>query len=68
MTHALYPVWKWIHVTQTEPELARKTSRLSSQLEYVYQTLTGDRSVSLVHSFRHRADEYQLPWTGMMKS
>ncbi len=46
MTHALYPVWKWIHVTQTEPELARKTSRLSSQLEYVYQTLTGDRSVS----------------------
>ncbi len=46
MTHALYPIWKWIHVTRTEPRLALKTASLSSQIEYVHQALTTGRSVS----------------------
>ena len=46
MTHALYPVWKWIHLTRTDPELACKTRHLSSQLEYVHQALTSGASVS----------------------
>ncbi|HXL03502.1 MAG TPA: FGGY family carbohydrate kinase [Bacillota bacterium] len=46
MAHAIYPVWKWIHLVRTLPDLARKTVYLSSQLEYVYQALTRERSVS----------------------
>lgn len=46
MTHALYPLWKWIHLARTLPELTQKTAYLSSQLEYVYQALTSDRSIS----------------------
>ena len=46
MTHALYPVWKWIHLTRTQPETPRRTAYLSSQLEYVHQALTSERSIS----------------------
>ena len=46
MTHALYPLWKWTHITRTEPQLARRTAYLSSQLEYVYQALTSGRAAS----------------------
>lgn len=46
MVHALYPVWKWMHLARTQPEITRKTAYLSSQLEYVYQALTSERSIS----------------------
>ncbi len=47
MVHALYPAWKIYHLQKTDPETIKKTHHISSQMEYVYQRLTGDSAVSM---------------------
>lgn len=46
MVHAMYPVWKWFHLRATEPELTSCASFLSSQVEYLFESLTGAQGVS----------------------
>lgn len=46
MVHAMYPVWKWFHLRLTQPELTRRVAFLSSQVEYLFESLTGCRGVS----------------------
>jgi gluconokinase len=46
MVHALYPVWKFYHLRKTEPELARRVESISSQIEYVFEHLTGVQALS----------------------
>jgi gluconokinase len=46
MVHAMYPVWKWFHLRRTQPEVTRRVAFVSSQIEYVFQSLTGCRGVS----------------------
>lgn len=46
MVHAMYPVWKYYHLQTTEPETVSKTRYISSQLEYVFEHLTGEIGVS----------------------
>jgi gluconokinase len=46
MIHAMYPFWKYYHLLKTAPELIRKVRYISSQVEYVYEGLTGEIGVS----------------------
>ena len=46
MVHAMYPVWKWFHLKRTQPEVACRVAHVSSQIEYVFQSLTGCLGVS----------------------
>lgn len=46
MVHAMYPIWKWFHLRATEPELTSCASSLSSQVEYLFESLTGAQAVS----------------------
>lgn len=46
MVHAMYPVWKWYSLKRRQPELVAQTRFLSSQLEYVFEALTGCARVS----------------------
>jgi len=46
MVHAMYPLWKWVHLSRTQPELSRRAAYFSSQIEYVYQALTSERAIS----------------------
>ncbi|NLL42054.1 MAG: hypothetical protein GX251_01790 [Firmicutes bacterium] len=46
MVHAIYPLWKYFHLQKTKPELIGQTKHISSQIEYLFQELTGERAVS----------------------
>ena len=46
MVHAMYPMFKYRHLTETQPELAAQVSYLSSQIEYLFEMLTGEAAVS----------------------
>ena len=46
MVHAMYPVWKWVHLRLTQPEYVSRASFLSSQIEYLFERLTGCQGVS----------------------
>lgn len=46
MVHAMYPVWKWHHTARTRPELAAAARYVSSQVEYLFEFLTGKAAVS----------------------
>jgi len=41
--HSLYPVWKVIHFRKEEPDLFKKACYITSQLQYVFEQLTGER-------------------------
>lgn len=45
MVHATYPIWKRAHQLRTMPMTS--AAFCSSQVEYLFQSLTGERSVSL---------------------
>lgn len=44
--HALYPIWKLYHDKKTNPEAFRDVVYLSSQIEYLFERLTGGQAVS----------------------
>jgi len=46
MTHAMYPSYKYYHLARTAPERVKRARFLSSQVEYLYFVLTGERAVS----------------------
>lgn len=46
MVHALYPVWKLYHLREVEPELINNARFVSSQIEYVFERLTGAQGLS----------------------
>jgi len=46
MVHAMYPAWKLFHLQRTQPEVVSRAAFVSSQIEYVFQSLTGDLGVS----------------------
>lgn len=46
VVHSVYPAWKYIHIKETDRELIDKTKYISSQQEYVFEKLTGERAVS----------------------
>jgi gluconokinase len=46
MVHAMYPAWKWYSLKKRDPELAASTRFVSSQVEYVFEALTGCARVS----------------------
>ena len=46
MVHAVYPAWKWHYLRHSQPQLAGKTRYLSSQMEFVFKSLTGHAAVS----------------------
>jgi gluconokinase len=46
MVHAMYPAYKFYHLVRTNPELAQEVCYLSSQVEYLFQVLTGGQAVS----------------------
>lgn len=46
MVNAVYPAWKWYNIRHNEPSLAETTRYVSSQMEFVFESLTGERAVS----------------------
>ena len=46
MVHAMYPYWKYYHLQKTAPGLIRKVRYISTQVEYVFEGLTGEAGVS----------------------
>ncbi|NMB46107.1 MAG: hypothetical protein GX998_06805, partial [Firmicutes bacterium] len=46
MVHAVYPAWKWHYLKYSQPELTEKARYISSQMEYVFESLTGEMAVS----------------------
>jgi gluconokinase len=46
MINSTYPFWQYIHYRDTDVELCRKASFLSSQQEYIFEVLTGETAVS----------------------
>lgn len=46
MLHAMYPAWKWHYLRQSEPQSTGKTKYLSSQTEFVFESLTDQAAVS----------------------
>lgn len=46
MTHAMYPLYKYRYLSQTAPELIKEARFVSSQIEYLFLQLTGERAVS----------------------
>lgn len=41
--HSLYPLWKVIHLKKEEPALFKKACYITSQLQYIFEQLTGER-------------------------
>lgn len=41
--HSIYPLWKIIHLKQQEPDLFKNACYITSQLQYVFEQLTGER-------------------------
>ncbi|NMB25271.1 MAG: hypothetical protein GX986_07050 [Firmicutes bacterium] len=46
MLHAMYPAWKWHYLKQSAPQVTGETTYLSSQTEFVFESLTGQAAVS----------------------
>ncbi len=46
MVHAMYPVWKYYHLQKTKPVLVKGVRYVSSQVEYLFEHLTGEKGVS----------------------
>lgn len=46
MVHAMYPVWQYYHLRKTNPQIVKETRHISSQVEYLFEHLTGDIAVS----------------------
>ena len=46
MVNAVYPAWKWHHLKAAQPELVDKTRFVASQMEFVFESLTGHSAVS----------------------
>lgn len=46
MAHAMYPLFKYWHLTKTSPELTCRARYVSSQIEYLFLKLTGEQAVS----------------------
>lgn len=46
VVHATYPVYKYYHLARTSPQKVKQARYVSSQVEYLYQALTGERAVS----------------------
>lgn len=44
--HPLYPAWKYHHLSQTKPEYLKNVAYISSQIEYLFEKLTGEQKVS----------------------
>lgn len=44
--HALYPIWKLYHDKKTNPDALQEVVYLSSQIEYLFERLTGGQAVS----------------------
>jgi len=41
--HSLYPLWKIVHLKKEAPDLFKKARYITSQLQYVFEQLTGQR-------------------------
>lgn len=39
--HSIYPLWKIIHLKETQPDIFTKKVHITSQLEYIFEQLTG---------------------------
>lgn len=46
MVHAMYPVWKYYHLRKTKPAMIKDAKYISSQVEYLFEHLTGEQAVS----------------------
>ncbi len=46
MAHAMYPLFKYWHLTKAAPELTKNARYVSSQIEYLFLKLTGEIAVS----------------------
>ena len=46
MINSTYPLWQYIHLRDTNPELCQKAVYLSSQQEYTFEKLTGEIAAS----------------------
>lgn len=44
--HSVYPIWKYMHIKAEDSATAEKARYLSSQQEYIFERLTGERAVS----------------------
>ena len=44
--HSVYPAWKYIHIKENNSDLIDRVAYISSQQEYVFEKLTGERAVS----------------------
>ncbi|WP_213974303.1 gluconokinase [Tepidanaerobacter acetatoxydans] len=40
--HSIYPLWKIIHLKESQPEIFSKAAYFTSQLEYIFEQLTGE--------------------------
>lgn len=67
MVHAMYPAYKYYHMQRAEPERAKQVRFVSSQVEYLYQALTGDRAASrCTASGTGLLNIYSLDWDDEM--
>jgi len=41
--HSLYPLWKIIHLKKEEPDITKRACYITSQLQYVFEQLTGEK-------------------------
>ena len=46
LVHSMYPLWQWLYLCQTQPELTQKARYISCQASYIYERLTGDIAYS----------------------
>lgn len=47
MVHAMYPAWKWYYMRHNVSSLCESARYVSSQIEFVFESLTGQAAVSL---------------------
>uniref|UniRef100_UPI000A8F0A0C FGGY family carbohydrate kinase n=1 Tax=Tepidanaerobacter sp. EBM-38 TaxID=1918496 RepID=UPI000A8F0A0C len=40
--HSIYPLWKIIHLKESQPDIFSKAAYITSQLEYIFEQLTGE--------------------------
>lgn len=46
MVNAVYPAWKWYYLLRAYPGLVEKARFVASQMEFVFESLTGQSAVS----------------------
>jgi gluconokinase len=44
--HSTYPIWKCMHLKETDPSMLHRIHYISSQQEYIFEKLTGEGVVS----------------------